>query len=148
LFPGHAVGTVFRSKGLTALHDSRESLVCLEQTAFLATSQALQHVIARLYNQAWVGYAKRPMAGPAQVLDSLGRSTHRVALANHRIVDVHDGQGRFTFHNRRQGNRREPMPLPAHPVIRRVLLHGLPQSLQRLRHLGFLAYRGKAQALR
>ena len=148
LFPVHALGTVFRSKFLAALHDSRESLVCREQTASLATAQGFQRFIARLYDKAWVVYAKRPMAGPEQVLDYLGRYTHRVAIANHRITDVHDGQVRFTFRNRRQGNRLETMTLPAHTFIRRFLLHVVPQGLQRLRHIGFLANRCKAQALR
>ena len=87
------------------------------------------------------------MAGPEQVLDSRGRSTHRVAIANHRIVDVHDGQGRFTFRNRRPGKRVETMTLPAHACIRRFLLPVVPHGLQRLRPIGFLANRGKAQAL-
>jgi hypothetical protein len=148
LFPVRALGTVFRSKFLAALHDSRETLGCAEPTASLATAQGFKRFIDPLYDKTWVVYAKRPMAGPEQVLDYLGRYTHRVALANHRIVDVHNGQVRFTFRNRRQGNRVETMTLPAHEFIRRFLLHVVPHGLQRLRHIGFLANRCKAQALR
>jgi hypothetical protein len=148
LFPVQALGTVFRSKFLDVLYDSRDTLVCAEQTAPLASAQGLRQFIDLLYNKAWIVYAKRPMAGPEQVLDYLGRYTHRVAIANHRIVDVQDGQVRLTFRNRRQGNRVEPMTLPAHEFIRRFLLHVVPHGFQRMRHIGFLANRCKAQALR
>jgi hypothetical protein len=148
LFPVLALGRVFRSKCLDALHDSRESLVCAEQTTPLETAQGFQRFIDLLYDKAWVVDAKRPMAGPAQVLDYLGHYTHRVAIATHRIVDVRDVQGRFTFRTRRPGNRVEPMTRHAHECIHRFLLHVLPHGLQRLRHIGFLAKRCKAQALR
>jgi len=71
-----------------------------------------------------------------------------VAIANHRIVDVQDGQVRFPYRNRRQGNRVQTMTLEAHAFIRRFLLHVVPQGLQRMRHIGFLANRCKARALR
>lgn len=148
LFPVHALGRVFRAKFLDALHDSRDTLVLAEQMAPLTSAQGFKRFIDALYNQAWVVYAKRPMAGPGQVLDYLGRYTHRVAIANHRIVDVKGRQVRFTCRNRRQGNRVETMTLPAHAFIRRFLLHVLPHGFQRLRHIGFLANRCKAQALR
>ena len=148
LFPGHALGTVFRAKFLDALYDRRETWVLAEQTAPLASAHGLRQCIDRLYDQAGVVYAKRSMAGPEQVLDYLGRYTHRVAIANHRLVDVHHGQGRFTFRNRHQGNRVETMTLPAHAFIHRFLLHVVPHGFQRLRHIGFLANRCKAQALR
>jgi Putative transposase/Transposase zinc-binding domain len=147
-FPVHALGTVFRAKFLEALHTSRETLVWAEQTGPLASAQGWRQFIDLLYNKVWVVYAKRPMAGPRQVLAYLGRYTHRVAIANHRIVEVKEGQVRFSFRDRRQGNRLETMALPAHAFIRRFLLHVLPHGLQRLRHIGFLANRCKAQALR
>lgn len=92
--------------------------------------------------------ALRSLAGPGHGLDSLSRSTHRVAIANHRIVEVQDGQVRFPYRNRRQGHRVQTMTLEAHEFIRRFLLHVLPHGLQRMRHIGFLANRCKARALR
>lgn len=148
LFPVHALSSVFRAKFLEALHHSRETLVFAEPTASLASAHGFQRFIDRLYDQAWVVYAKQTMAGPGQVLDYLGRYTHRVAIANHRIVDVHDARVRFQLRNRRQGNRLETLTLPAHEFIRRFLLHVVPHGLQRLRHIGFLANRCKAKALR
>ena len=96
----------------------------------------------------WVVYVTPAFAGPAQTLDDLGRSTHRVAISNNRIVEVRDGQVRFTSRNRRQSNQVQTMVLEAPECIRRFLLHVLPQGLQRMRHIGFLANRCKARALR
>src|SRR5439155_22449244 len=102
----------------------------------------------QLYAMAWVVYAKPSLAGPEHVLDYLSRYTHRVAITNHRIVDVQDGQVHFTYRNRRQGNRVQTMTLDAREFIRRFLLHVVPRGLQRMRHIGFLANRCKARALR
>jgi hypothetical protein len=95
-----------------------------------------------------VVYAKRPCAGPTQVIEYLGRSIHRIAIANHRLLEVRDGRVHFTYRNRRQGNRVHIMTLEAHAFIRRFLLHIVPHGFQRLRHVGFLANRYKARALR
>ena len=148
LFPVQALSRVFRAKFLDTPHHRREPWGLPEQTASLETAHGFQRGIDRLYDQAWVIYAKRSMAGPGQGLDYLGRYTHRVAIANHRLIDVHHGQVRFPFRNRRQGNRLETMTLPAHECIRCFLLPVVPHGLQRLRHMGFLANRCKAQALR
>ena len=147
LCPGQAVGSVCRAKVLAALRHSREPLVFAGHTALLDTAQGLQRCLDQRYDTAWVVSATRPLAGPHQVLDSLGRDTHRVAIANHRLVEVHETQGRFPCRNRRQGHRRETMPLPAPACIRRVRLPVVPHGVQRLRHLGVLANRGQAQAL-
>lgn len=86
-------------------------------------------------------------AGPASVLDYLGRYTHRVAMANHRLVEVHDGSVRFTSRDRRHNNRVQTMTLEASEFLRRFLLHVLPTRCMRIRHIGFLANRWKAQTL-
>ena len=78
----------------------------------------------------------------------LGRYIHRVAMANHRLLEVRDGRVRFTYRNRRQGNQVQTMTLEAQEFIRRFLLHLVPHGFQRLRHVGFLANRCKAHALR
>jgi hypothetical protein len=114
----------------------------------LGTPESFEQLRAQLYAKEWVVYAKAPFAGPAQVLDYIGRYTHRVAIANHRILDVRDGWVRFAYRNRRQGNRVQTMRLDADEFIRRFLLHVLPHGFMRLRHYGFLANRHKARTLR
>jgi hypothetical protein len=87
----------------------------------------------------WVVYAKRPFGGPQQVLDYLGRYTHRVAIANSRLVGLEDGQVRFRWKDYRQPDRPRVMTLDADEFIRRFLQHVLPVGFRRIRHFGFLA---------
>jgi hypothetical protein len=95
----------------------------------------------------WVVYAKPPMAGAEQVLEYLGRYTHRVAISNNRLVGIDDGAVRFRWKNYRAGGRVKTMTLAADEFIRRFLLHVLPDGFQRIRHYGFLANRSRQQKL-
>jgi hypothetical protein len=87
----------------------------------------------------WVVYSKPPFGGPAQVLDYLGRYTHRVAISNDRLLDLNNGKVTFRWKDYRQGNAVKAMTLTAEEFIRRFLLHVLPKGLVRIRHFGFLA---------
>src|SRR6516165_729361 len=78
----------------------------------------------------WVVYAKRPFAGPKQVLDYVGRYTHRVAISNNRLLDVENGQVRFQWKDYRHEGQSKTMTLPADEFIRRFLLHVLPDGFQ------------------
>ena len=88
---------------------------------------------------AWVVYAKRPFGGPAQVLAYLGRYTHRVAIANSRLVGLDQGQVSFRWKDYRHHDKPKIMTLDAEEFIRRFLLHVLPDGFRRIRHYGFLA---------
>ncbi len=95
----------------------------------------------------WVVYAKPPFAGPEQVLGYLGRYTHRVALANSRLVGLDDGQVSFTWKDYRQGGTTKVMTLAADEFIRRFLQHTVPDGFHRIRHIGFLANRYRTRKL-
>ena len=97
----------------------------------------------------WVVYSKPPFAGPEQVLGYLGRYTHRVAIANSRLVGLADGQVGFTWKDSRQEGKTKTMTLPAEEFIRRFLQHTVPDGFHRIRHIGFLAnsHRGEKLAL-
>ena len=95
----------------------------------------------------WVVYSKQPFAGPERVLDYLGRYTHRVAIANHRIKKVESGYVTFRYRDRKNGGRLKATTLRAEEFIRRFLLHIVPGSFMRIRHFGFLANRNKEQDL-
>ena len=115
--------------------------------AGLAEPAAFQAFVRTLRAPEWVVYAKPPFAGPAQVLEYLGRYTHRVAISNERLVSVADGQVRFRWRDYAHGNRVKIMTLPAEEFLRRFLLHVLPGGFVRIRHFGFLANRGRADKL-
>ena len=95
----------------------------------------------------WVVYAKRPFAGPEQVLDYVGRYTHRVAISNNRLLDIADGKVTFRYKDYRHEGQRKTMTLQAEEFIRRFLLHVLPEGFQRIRYYGFLANRYREQKI-
>jgi len=90
----------------------------------------------------WVVYAKRPFGGPEQVLDYLGRYTHRVAIANSRLVGLAEGRVSFRWKDYRHHDKKKVMTLGADEFIRRFLLHVLPDGFHRIRHYGYLANGG------
>jgi hypothetical protein len=87
----------------------------------------------------WIVYAKRPFGGPQQVLDYLGRYTHRDAITNSRLIGLDDGEVHFRWKDYRHPQRPKVMALPVGEFIRRFLLHVLPDGFRRIRHFGFLA---------
>ena len=103
--------------------------------------------LAPVRKAEWVVYAKQPFAGPQQVLDYLGRYTHRVAISNNRLLDVEDGRVRFRWKDYRNNKHNKTMTLTAEEFIRRFLIHVLPDRFQRIRYYGFLSNRYRAQKL-
>ena len=107
--------------------------------ASLATREVFTVSLRQLRAIRWVVYAKRPFGGPEQVLDYLARYTHRVAIANSRLVALADGRVSFLWKDYRHHDKRKPMTLDADEFIRRFLLHVLPDGFHRIRHYGYLA---------
>jgi len=105
----------------------------------LVDPENFQTVLQGCRKAEWVVYSKPPFGGPQQVLDYLGRYTHRVAISNDRLVRLQDGEVTFRWKDYRQGNKQKLMTLKAEEFIRRFLLHVLPSGFVRIRHFGFLA---------
>ena len=99
---------------------------------------AFRRYLAPVHRTEWVVYAKRPFAGPAQVLDYVGRYTHRVAISNNRLVSMDNDKVRFRWRDYRDGNRQKTMTLQGGEFIRRFLVHVLPDGFRRIRYYGFL----------
>ncbi len=97
--------------------------------------------------KTWIAYAKKPFTGPEQVLEYLGRYTHRIAISNHRIKDINNKEVLFTYKDRRDKNKTKEMSLPAMEFIRRFLLHVLPFRFMKIRYYGFLANVCKKKAV-
>src|SRR6476659_9137875 len=115
----------------------------------LAEPQAFARRLRELQRLDWVVYAKPPFGGPEQVLAYLGRYTHRVAIANSRLLSLADGKIRFTWKDYRADGKTKVMTLDADEFIRRFLLHALPDGFHRIRYYGFFAngHRGDNLAL-
>ena len=95
--------------------------------------------VRRLRRKNWVVYAKPPFGSPEHVLAYLGRYTHRVAIANSRLVSADDSSVVFRWRDYRHGNAPRQMSLDPDEFIRRFLIHSLPDGFHRIRHYGFLA---------
>jgi hypothetical protein len=149
LFPVRAMATVFRAKYLAGLHHAFASgaLTFAGGTARLADRRAFTDFLGQLRAVDWVVFAKPPFAGPASVLDYLGRYTHRVALSNDRLVDHRDGCVRFRWRDYPDHDRVKVMALDVEEFLRRFLLHVLPRGFMRIRHFGLLANRTRRQCL-
>jgi hypothetical protein len=109
------------------------------ELALLAATTAFDAHIAPLRRTEWIVYAKRPFAGPEQVLAYLSRYTHRIAISNRRLVALDDSHVSFSWRDYAHGSAKKVMRLDAHEFLRRFLLHVLPDGFQRIRHFGFLA---------
>lgn len=110
---------------------------------YLAAPQAFSAWLNRHRKKDWVVYCKRPFAGPLQVLEYLGRYTHRVAISNSRLLDVDDKAVTFRYRDNRRDDedRYQTMSLDSLEFIRRFLLHVLPSGFVRIRYGGFFGNR-------
>ena len=145
LFPVQALSKVYRGKFLAALTRALDTgaLNLAGTTATLAQTSPRRRLFSVLREHQWVVYAKKPFGGPQQVLDYLGRYTHRVALSNNRLAAIENDQVSFRYKDYAHGNRRKVLTLEPGEFIRRFLLHVLPRGFMRIRHYGLLANRAK-----
>src|SRR5580700_10949 len=125
------------------LHDLQRAFTAGELNFFsshryLHEPAAFRRYLAPTWDTDWVVYAKRPFAGSAQVLDYVGRYTHRVAISNNRLVSLAGGKVSFRWKDYRDGNRQKTMTLDGGEFIRRFLIHVLPDGFHRIRYYGFL----------
>jgi hypothetical protein len=113
----------------------------------LKPEAAFSAFLRTLYRQPWIVYAKPPFGSSAHVLQYLARYTHRVAISNHRIVNVTDDVVSFRWKDYRHGSAIRTLTLPAEEFLRRFLLHVLPKRFVRIRYFGFLASRCRTAQL-
>lgn len=135
LFPAKAMASVFKHKFLEKL------------MRFLASKkQSLPFKLRQeLYTKNWVVFAKTPFAGPKQVIEYLGRYTHKIAISNHRIKSISNGKITFKYKDYADQGKQKIMSLDANEFLRRFCMHILPPGFRKIRHYGFLASRGKSK---
>lgn len=149
LFPVRAVSRMFRGKYLAGLQELQEAgqlefhgaLTALEKPRAFATW--LREAAA----PEWVVYAKRPFAGPQQVLAYLSRYTHRVALSNRRLIGSDAQTVTFAYKDYAQGATPKTMTLGVAEFVRRFCLHVLPERFVKIRHYGLLGNRQRRERL-
>ena len=128
LFPKRALSIVFRAKFMACL---RKEVQVPQSTAKI------------LFKKNWVVYAKQPFFGPKQVVEYLGRYTHKIAISNHRIENVSKNKVDFRYKDYRTGASLKTMRLEATEFIRRFALHVLPPKFTRIRYYGIFASKNK-----
>lgn len=147
LFNVEALSMVFRGKFIEYLKKaySKGELEFPGNSAKYAADKEFSRLIKALRSKDWVVFSKKPFAGPQEVLDYIGRYTHRIAISNNRVVDVQDGKVTFAYRDRKDNDTLKLMTLEAGEFIRRFLLHVLPDGFMKIRHFGFLSNRYKKE---
>lgn len=149
--PVRVLSRLFRRLFLHYLQDAHTAgcLQCAGSLAALADARAFAAHLAPARRTEWVVYAKRPFAGPQQVLDYVGRYTHRIAISNERMLDIDAGHVTFRYKDYRAADAepQKTITLEATEFIRRFLLHVLPQGFHRIRYYGLFANRHRADRL-
>ena len=133
LFPGGVMSKMFRGKFMEKL------------MLFLTEHKIPLDVVLRkkLYNLNWNVNAKQPFGGPLEVIEYLGRYSHKIAISNHRIKTVGNGKVTFSYKDYADGAKQKLMTLEAEEFLRRFCLHVLPPGFMKIRHYGILASRVK-----
>ena len=139
--PVRVLSHLFRRLFLESLQSAFKAgqLRFFSDLAGLADPTTFSAHLAELKRIEWVVFAKSPFGGPEQVLAYLGRYTHRVAIANSRLVNLDQGKVSFRWKDYRHHDKSKLMTLSADEFIRRFLLHVLPDGFHRIRHYGLLA---------
>jgi hypothetical protein len=140
---------LFRGKFIAGLRSAfqHNQLHLSGDLALLAQPKIFASWLRPLFRKDWVVYCKPPFGGPEYVLQYLGRYTHRVAISNHRLVALADGQVTFRWRDSAHNNEQKLMTLSLDEFLRRFLLHLLPKGFVRIRHFGFLANRQRSTLL-
>jgi hypothetical protein len=147
--PVKVLSRVFRGKFVAGLKRAfRRKKLSFHGACFpLSNQKAFTAFLRTLFRQDWVVYSKPPFGGPEHVLQYLARYTHRVAISNHRIIDVSDTHVAFRWKDYAHHNQRRTMTLTHEEFLRRFLHHVLPKGFPRIRYFGFLANRRRGELL-
>jgi hypothetical protein len=140
---------LFRGKFLAYLQKLRaeSKLIYPGAISRLAEPAVFNHLISKLYKKKWVVYCKTPFEKTKDVIDYLGRYTHRIAISNHRLVKLEDDKVSFRWRDYADHNKTKVMTIKAEEFIRRFLLHVLPDRFVKIRHYGILGNRCRREKL-
>lgn len=142
LFPRRAMEKIFKGyflEKLQLLHKKRKLQV--------ESEDYFTNIIKEVAYIKWNVYAKAPFAGPQQIIEYLGRYTHKVAISTNRITQITDTSITFRYKDYRDGNKQKLMTLSHEEFLRRFEQHILPKRFVKIRHSGFLSHQNKNERL-
>lgn len=145
LFRVESLAKEFRKRYLRKLERAyeQEQLCFNGKASEFSDKEIFLKMVNTLREKQWITYSKQPFGGPEQVLEYLGRYTHRVAITNNRILSIGDGKVAFNYRDRSDGKALKILTLKATEFIRRYLLHILPRGFMKIRYFGFLGHTNK-----
>lgn len=135
MFPVKALSPVFRAK----YRDGLKAALAAEGI------EKPEGLFEQMMLRNWVVYAKEPMGNPRQVIEYLGRYSHRIAISNNRLVNVTETEVTFRYKDYNHGSVQKEMTLNHLEFLRRFCMHILPPRFVKIRHYGFLSSRRKAE---
>lgn len=138
LFNRAVMGSVFRARFVKLMRKA------IQKGQLPRVKDAL---FKSLFEKEWITYAKRPFGHTNQILNYIGRYSHKIAIINHRLLEVDEKTVQFSYKNYRKGGEKEPMTLAVQEFIRRFAMHIIAHKFVRIRHYGILSNRNKKQAL-
>ena len=106
-----------------------------------------EHLLHEIGVIKWNVYAKAPFGGPEQIVEYLGRYTHKVAISTHRIKEITEATITFSYKDYQDSNRKKLMTLSHEEFLRRFEQHILPKGFVKIRHSGFLSHQHKGERL-
>ena len=141
--PVRVLSRVFRGKFVAGLKQlfRKNQLQFFGVCQHLSNAKAFNEFLRTLFGEDWVVYAKQPFGGPEHVLHYLARYTHRVAISNHRLLNVTDHDVTFRWKDYAHRSKARAMTLTHQEFLRRFFQHVLPTGFPRIRYFGFLANR-------
>jgi hypothetical protein len=144
LFRAKSLADRFRNRYLRAVGKQLDQ----NKLVLPAQPQDWKAVCAKLAETDWIVYAKKPFAGPRQVLEYIGRYTHKVAISDYRIRAIKNGEVTFRYRDRADGDVEKTKTLPSAVFISRFLLHILPPGMQKIRFCGWMGRNVRRENLR
>jgi len=147
--PVGVLSRIFRGKFVAGLKQlfRKNQLQFFGACQQLSNAEAFNDFVRTLFREDWVVYSKQPFGGPEHVLHYLARYTHRVAISNHRLLDVTDGDVTFRWKDYAHHNKSRAMTLTHEEFLRRFFQHVLPTGFPRIRYFGFIANRRRSLLL-
>ncbi|HTO16506.1 MAG TPA: IS91 family transposase [Edaphocola sp.] len=142
LFPRRAMEKIFKGYFLDKI-----KAMLAEQKLQIIDGSEFENVLEKVRYKKWNVYAKAPFSGPEQIVEYLGRYTHKVAISTNRIEVITDTSITFKYKDYRDKNQQKKMTLSHEEFLRRFEQHILPQGFVKIRHSGFLSHQNKGKRL-
>lgn len=147
--PVRVLSKLFRGKFLCKLRElyRKNIIVFSEATSYLTNNYSWNEFIDSLFKKSWIPHIKETFKGAQNVIEYLGRYTHRIAISNSRIIDVSETSVTFKYKDYSDNNKTKEMTLDGVEFLRRFLMHILPKGFVKIRNYGILSNRTKNKKL-